>query len=62
MNGPTESPAAVAREDDLIIEAGRADVHYWRDLWLYRDLLGFLTSSATSRCATSRRTSGSAGP
>jgi len=44
MNGPTESPAAAAREGDLIIEAGRADAHYWRDLWAYRDLLGLLTS------------------
>lgn len=27
----------------LIIEAGRAESTYWRDLWRYRDLLGFLT-------------------
>lgn len=26
----------------LVIEAGRADRHYWRDLWRYRELLGFL--------------------
>jgi len=26
----------------LIIEAGRADAHYWHDLWRYRELLGFL--------------------
>ncbi len=26
----------------LVIEAGRADQHYWRDLWRYRELLGFL--------------------
>ncbi len=26
----------------LVIEAGRADLHYWRDLWRYRELLGFL--------------------
>lgn len=26
----------------LILEAGRADGHYWRDLWQYRELLGFL--------------------
>jgi len=26
----------------LIIEAGRAERHYWRDLWRYRELLGFL--------------------
>jgi lipopolysaccharide transport system permease protein len=28
--------------DTLVIRAGRADVHYWRDLWRYRELLGFL--------------------
>ena len=28
--------------DELIIEAGRADAHYWRDLWRYRDLFYFL--------------------
>lgn len=27
---------------DLVIEAGRAEAHYWRDLWRYRELLGFL--------------------
>lgn len=26
----------------LIIEAGRTERHYWRDLWSYRELLGFL--------------------
>ena len=28
--------------DDLIIEAGRSEIHYWRDLWRYRDLFYFL--------------------
>lgn len=27
---------------ELIIEAGRAEAHYWRDLWRYRELFGFL--------------------
>jgi lipopolysaccharide transport system permease protein len=27
----------------LIIEAGRADRHYWRDLWRYRELFLFLS-------------------
>ena len=26
----------------LIIEAGRSEAHYWRDLWHYRELFGFL--------------------
>lgn len=29
--------------DELTIEAGRAEQHYWRDLWRYRELLGFLS-------------------
>lgn len=27
---------------ELIIEPGRGDRHYWSDLWRYRELLGFL--------------------
>jgi lipopolysaccharide transport system permease protein len=27
---------------ELVIEAGRSDRHYWRDLWRFRELLGFL--------------------
>ncbi|HTQ29709.1 MAG TPA: ABC transporter permease [Opitutaceae bacterium] len=38
MTDSAEPPAAPA----LVIEAGRADAHYWRDLWSYRELLGFL--------------------
>ena len=26
----------------IILEAGRASAHYWRDLWRYRELAGFL--------------------
>jgi lipopolysaccharide transport system permease protein len=28
--------------EELIIEAGRSEAHYWRDLWRYRELFGFL--------------------
>jgi lipopolysaccharide transport system permease protein len=28
---------------ELVLEAGRTSRNYWRDLWRYRDLLGFLT-------------------
>ena len=28
--------------EELTIEAGRAEAHYWRDLWRYRDLFYFL--------------------
>lgn len=31
-----------ANPTELVIEAGRAERHYWRDLWRYRELLGFL--------------------
>lgn len=27
---------------ELVIEAGRTERHYWRDLWRYRELAGFL--------------------
>ena len=27
---------------ELVLEAGRANRHYWKDLWRYRELLGFL--------------------
>ena len=27
---------------ELVLEAGRANRHYWTDLWRYRELLGFL--------------------
>ena len=30
------------RPSSLIIEAGRTERYYWRDLWRYRELLGFL--------------------
>lgn len=29
-------------ERTLVIEPGRSERHYWRDLWRYRELLGFL--------------------
>jgi lipopolysaccharide transport system permease protein len=29
--------------ETLVIEAGQAERHYWRDLWRFRELLGFLT-------------------
>ena len=33
------SPAPVP---EIILEAGRSSGHYWRDLWRYRELAGFL--------------------
>src|SRR4051812_41063580 len=45
------TPASATRESrgkgngrvsKLIIEAGRAERHYWRDLWRYRELFYFL--------------------
>ena len=35
-------PPAAPPSSPLIIESGRASAHYWRDLWRYRELLGFL--------------------
>lgn len=28
--------------EELVIEAGRTEAHYWRDLWRFRELFGFL--------------------
>ncbi len=38
----TNAPAPAVEPAGLVIEAGRAEQHYWRDLWRYRELLGFL--------------------
>jgi lipopolysaccharide transport system permease protein len=36
-------PSGLAAEQPaLVLEAGRASAHYWRDLWRYRELAGFL--------------------
>jgi lipopolysaccharide transport system permease protein len=39
----TESTGAPARGPTIVIEAGRTEGQYWRDLWRYRELLYFLT-------------------
>src|SRR5215813_13581068 len=31
-----------AREHELVIEPGRSERHYWRDLWQYRELFQVL--------------------
>jgi hypothetical protein len=41
-NLPTESLIAGGPGTDLIIEAGRSERHYWRDLWRYRELFRVL--------------------
>jgi lipopolysaccharide transport system permease protein len=42
MNSPTLPHAATA-EQEIVIEAGKTELHYWRDLWRYRELFYFLT-------------------
>jgi lipopolysaccharide transport system permease protein len=37
-NATTPTPDDRAAEYELILEAGRAEKHYWRDLWRYREL------------------------
>jgi lipopolysaccharide transport system permease protein len=39
MTDPTNPSAAPT----LVLEAGRTEAHYWRDLWRYRELFLFLT-------------------
>ena len=33
----------MATEQKIVIEAGRSELHYWKDLWRYRELFYFLT-------------------
>ena len=40
VNTLAERPAAAERL--LVLEAGRAERHYWRDLWTYRELFAIL--------------------
>jgi lipopolysaccharide transport system permease protein len=42
VNPPTGSLGSVGPEPELIIEAGRSERHYWRDLWRYRELFRVL--------------------
>jgi lipopolysaccharide transport system permease protein len=47
MSGPSASAAGKPDRisaSGFVIEAGRAHSNYWKDLWNYRDLLGFLTT------------------
>jgi len=39
VTAPADNAAPPA---ELVLEAGRTESHYWRDLWRYRELLGFL--------------------
>lgn len=41
-DAPPPNPAAPAAERVLVLEAGRAERHYWRDLWTYRELFAIL--------------------
>ena len=42
MSDPANHPAPAA-VPELVLEAGSAETHYWRDLWRYRELFWFLT-------------------
>ena len=32
-----------SQEYELVIEPGRSELHYWRDIWRYRELFWFLS-------------------
>jgi lipopolysaccharide transport system permease protein len=38
----TASLSTPAPTTELVLESGRMEAHYWRDVWRYRELLGFL--------------------
>jgi homopolymeric O-antigen transport system permease protein len=42
LAAPNPVVSVAASEEVIVIEAGHADRHYWRDLWRYRELLYFL--------------------
>ncbi len=43
MDSPaTATPFTTIEPPALVLCAGRASAHYWRDLWRYRELAGFL--------------------
>src|ERR1700677_328734 len=35
-------PEEAVASQEIVIEAGKTELHYWRDLWSYRELLYFL--------------------
>ena len=37
-----DKPGEVPVAQDIVIEAGKSELHYWRDLWRYRELFYFL--------------------
>lgn len=39
---PIENVSRTERAGELLIEAGRTERHYWKDLWQYRELFYFL--------------------
>lgn len=41
-SSPPPADTTVSAVPELIIEAGRTERHYWRDLWRYRELFYFL--------------------
>jgi lipopolysaccharide transport system permease protein len=43
MTPPASSPEEKPQGFSLVIEAGRTEGHYWRDVWRYRELLFFLS-------------------
>nr|WP_232470362.1 ABC transporter permease [Methylococcus sp. BF19-07] len=38
----TANPISVSSHPEIIIEAGKSERHYWRDVWRYRELFYFL--------------------
>jgi len=40
--GSAQEAEILVKQETLVIEAGRTERHYWRDLWRYRELFYFL--------------------
>jgi lipopolysaccharide transport system permease protein len=42
LSMPSNGKPANSHNDVLVLEPGRADRHYWRDIWAYRELFAIL--------------------
>src|SRR5271156_2470648 len=37
-----KNPEEAVNNQEIVFEAGKTELHYWRDLWRYRELFWFL--------------------
>ena len=52
-----QDKANLTHERVLVLEAGRAGSHYWRNLWTYRELFAILAWCCTRKRPTALQSS-----